>query len=414
MSGRAKYTAAVSLGVMGAGFAATLPFTGNPWAAFLHSGFEAGLVGGLADWFAVTALFRHPLGLPIPHTALLPKNRDRVTKAFVSTIENDLLSKESIMNKLTEWRIVSRVLAAAEKQLHSDEVKNALQMISERLVEQIPVEQAVAFAESEIRTKLETLDTRKAIEFVMEQVLAKEYDEKAFDFVLDVAEQFVFRDETRDRLGAMASQAIGQMQTGGFMGFALNAFAGFLNEDKLGSMIQQFILKALMDLRRQGDNNRRAILHAVRGKLQQISEDPELLETIGEWKEKLLGEWNLNEQLHSLAMHLKEKALEWIRSERFAAFVLPLLERMLQKLQEDESLLERMEAYVRAQLARWVEANHHKIGVLIQENVERFDNETLIHLMEDKVGKDLQWIRVNGAICGFLIGLLLEGIRWLV
>ncbi|MDQ1911537.1 hypothetical protein RAC89_13980 [Paenibacillus sp. GD4] len=154
----------------------------------------------------------------------------------------------------------------AEKQLYSDEVKNALQMISERLVEQIPVEQAVAFAESEIRTKLETLDTRKAIEFVMEQVLAKEYDEKAFDFVLDVAEQFVFRDETRDRLGAMASQAIGQMQTGGFMGFALNAFAGFLSEDKLGSMIQQFILKALMDLRRQGDSNRRAILHAVRGK----------------------------------------------------------------------------------------------------------------------------------------------------
>ncbi|MDQ1911538.1 DUF445 family protein [Paenibacillus sp. GD4] len=68
-----------------------------------------------------------------------------------------------------------------------------------------------------------------------------------------------------------------------------------------------------------------------------------------------------------------------------------------------------MEAYVRARLARWVEANHHKIGVLIQENVERFDNETLIHLMEDKVGKDLQWIRVNGAICGFLIGCRSKG-----
>ena len=70
----ADYTAAISLGVMAAGFGATFPLAHLPGVSVLHSGFEAGLVGGLADWFAVTALFRHPLGIPIPHTALLKKN----------------------------------------------------------------------------------------------------------------------------------------------------------------------------------------------------------------------------------------------------------------------------------------------------------------------------------------------------
>ncbi|UUZ90531.1 DUF445 family protein [Paenibacillus sp. P25] len=112
MSGNTKFTAAVSLGVMAAGFAATIPWSGQPWVKFLQNGFEAGLVGGLADWFAVTALFRHPLGIPIPHTALLPKNRERVTNALISSVEQDLLSKQSLKNKLADTRIAPLVLDA--------------------------------------------------------------------------------------------------------------------------------------------------------------------------------------------------------------------------------------------------------------------------------------------------------------
>ena len=69
-----KKIARYSLIMMGLGFLATIPSNGSVWFDLLHGGFEAGLVGGLADWFAVTALFRHPLGIPNPHTALLPNN----------------------------------------------------------------------------------------------------------------------------------------------------------------------------------------------------------------------------------------------------------------------------------------------------------------------------------------------------
>src|SRR5690242_532014 len=104
MKKEVKYIATVSLGVMGAGFLATLPASSTLWGGLLQGGFEAGVVGGLADWFAVSALFRHPLGMPIPHTALLPNNREKMTKALVSMVENELLSKETIRARLRQIR----------------------------------------------------------------------------------------------------------------------------------------------------------------------------------------------------------------------------------------------------------------------------------------------------------------------
>ena len=106
-----------SLIIMGVGFIATAPFQGSFWVELLHGGFEAGLVGGLADWFAVTALFRHPLGIPIPHTALLPNNRKRMTNGLVSMLKNDWLSKESIQEKIKQIPLTEKLIAILEKQI---------------------------------------------------------------------------------------------------------------------------------------------------------------------------------------------------------------------------------------------------------------------------------------------------------
>ena len=122
MSLQTKYIAGISLGVMGVGFRLN-PFQGRSWRDYSR-GFEAGLVGGLADWFAVTALFRHPMGIPIPHTALLPKT-ERVTKGLINTLENEWLTKESITNKVKEMQL-AQMVQIAEREMQSDAVKKGL------------------------------------------------------------------------------------------------------------------------------------------------------------------------------------------------------------------------------------------------------------------------------------------------
>ena len=77
-------------------------------------------------------------------------------------------------------------------------------------------------------------------------------------------------------------------------------------------------------------------------------------------------------------------------------------------------MINKLEQYIQEQLSDYINNNHQKQGKLVKENIEKLDNKTLIELIEDKVGDDLQWIRVNGAICGFLIGLILGASRLLI
>jgi uncharacterized membrane-anchored protein YjiN (DUF445 family) len=87
------------------------------------------------------------------------------------------------------------------------------------------------------------------------------------------------------------------------------------------------------------------------------------------------------------------------------------LQTFLQRLKEDQKKQSELENWIQQRIFKIVENNHDKIGQLVKKNLDKLDNETLIVMMEDKIGKDLQWIRVNGAVCGFLIGLGLVGIK---
>src|SRR5919205_3156207 len=116
---KSHHLATISLIIMGIGFIATIPLQDSFWGNILQGGFEAGLVGGLADWFAVTALFRHPLGIPIPHTALLPKNRQRITAGIISMLENEWLTKESIRKKINTIAFTNNFIEILETEMNS-------------------------------------------------------------------------------------------------------------------------------------------------------------------------------------------------------------------------------------------------------------------------------------------------------
>jgi uncharacterized membrane-anchored protein YjiN (DUF445 family) len=414
MASNSRYTATVSLVVMAVGFVGTLFIKGPTWVSFLQSGFEAGLVGGLADWFAVTALFRHPLGIPIPHTALLPKNREKVSRALVATIQDDLLSKRSITEKLSQVPIVAKLLRGAAEQLGTESAKAGIVTLSEYAIRQLPLDKLAAIGEREIRSIVNEVDLRGILQKALREVYTRGYDEKAFDFALDTAEKLIMKPEIRDRMGAMASQALQNINAGGMMQFALNAFAGFFNDEKLGSLIQQFMLNGIEGLRLHNNPNRQAVMKAIHHWMDDPANQSKVALELEGWKSQLLDEFELDVKLAALLQRLQAQALEWIHREDYVdVYVIPLVTRLVDEVCSNMELLDRLESGLREQIARWIEANHHKIGALIRENIDRFDDKTLIVLMEDKIGGDLQWIRVNGAICGFLIGILLAGIKWI-
>ncbi|HHQ8914398.1 TPA: DUF445 domain-containing protein [Bacillus cereus] len=415
MSLQTKYIAGISLGVMGVGFAASIPFQGSVAGEIIQGGFEAGLVGGLADWFAVTALFRHPMGIPIPHTALLPKNRKRVTKGLINTLENEWLTKESITNKVKEMQLAQMVLQIAEREMQSDAVKKGIVTIAEKAIVSIDTEKLAVIIEKELKTYLHTMNTSNILQVLVDQLVVQEYDEKTLDYILVKVKDWTAQDEARYQLGSLGMKAMENIKVDGFLQFTLKSFMNIVDEDKIGGILQKFIISNINSLQDADNSTRQLILAKIRQEIINVKENEALLQELEKWKEKWIANWDGTEKIKELLEQVQQKVVAFVNNEEFAdKYVILFLQKQMNKIKDDEVTVQKIEDWLQKQVVKLVENNHSKIGKLVQENLDKLDDKTLIEMIENNVGKDLQWIRVNGAVCGFMIGLVLEGIKAII
>ncbi|EJR14228.1 MULTISPECIES: DUF445 domain-containing protein [Bacillus] len=415
MSLQTKYIAGISLGVMGVGFAASIPFQGSVAGEIIQGGFEAGLVGGLADWFAVTALFRHPMGIPIPHTALLPKNRKRVTKGLINTLENEWLTKESITNKVKEMQLAQMVLQIAEREMQSDAVKKGIVTIAEKAIVSIDTEKLAVIIEKELKTYLHTMNTSNILQVLVDQLVVQEYDEKTLDYILVKVKDWTAQDEARYQLGSLGMKAMENIKVDGFLQFTLKSFMNIVDEDKIGGILQKFIISNISSLQDADNSTRQLILAKIRQEIINVKENEALLQELEKWKEKWIANWDGTDKIKEMLEQVQQKAVAFVNNEEFAdKYVIPFLQKQMNKIKDDEVTVQKIEDWLQKQVVKLVENNHSKIGKLVQENLDKLDDKTLIEMIENNVGKDLQWIRVNGAVCGFMIGLVLEGIKAII
>ncbi|HDR3489828.1 DUF445 domain-containing protein [Bacillus wiedmannii] len=415
MSLQTKYIAGISLGVMGVGFAASIPFQGTVAGEIIQGGFEAGLVGGLADWFAVTALFRHPMGIPIPHTALLPKNRKRVTKGLINTLENEWLTKESITNKVKEMQLAQMVLQIAEREMQSDAVKKGIVTIAEKAIVSIDTEKLAVIIEKEMKTYLHTINTSNILQVLVDQLVVQEYDEKALDYILVKVKDWTAQDEARYQLGSLGMKAMENIKVDGFLQFTLKSFMNIVDEDKIGGILQKFIISNINSLQDADNSTRQLVLAKIRQEIINVKENEALLKELENWKEKWIANWDATDKIKEMLEQVQQRAITFVKNEEFTdKYVIPFLQTQMNKIKEDEQTVQKIEDWLQKQVVTLVEKNHSKIGKLVQENLDKLDDKTLIEMIENNVGKDLQWIRVNGAVCGFMIGLVLEGIKAII
>ncbi|KAB2443671.1 DUF445 domain-containing protein [Bacillus luti] len=415
MSLQTKYIAGISLGVMGVGFAASIPFQGTVAGEIIQGGFEAGLVGGLADWFAVTALFRHPMGIPIPHTALLPKNRKRVTKGLINTLENEWLTKESITNKVKEMQLAQMVLQIAEREMQSDAVKKGIVTIAEKAIVTIDTEKLAVIIEKELKTYLHTINTSNILQVLVDQLVVQEYDEKTLDYILVKVKDWTAQDEARYQLGSLGMKAMENIKVDGFLQFTLKSFMNIVDEDKIGGILQKFIISNINSLQDADNSTRQLILAKIRQEIINVKENEALLQELENWKEKWIANWDGTDKIKEMLEQVQQRAITFVKNEEFTdKYVIPFLQTQMNKIKEDEQTVQKIEEWLQKQVVTLVEKNHSKIGKLVQENLDKLDDKTLIEMIENNVGKDLQWIRVNGAVCGFMIGLVLEGIKAII
>lgn len=404
--------ATVSLIFMAVGFVVSLPFKENAWVFWLQSGFEAGLVGGIADWFAITALFRHPLGLKIPHTNLLPKNRERVIESIVHMLETDLLNKESIVAKLQHMTLADHVIKILRSILVLPAFRATITELLVGLIRKLPKEAILEFANTRVTETIKAYPSKRLAVRAMQLNEERRLDEWLMDQLLDYGQRLLEDPVIRDQIGRLAYTAMIDQEKNTFLRVTARTVQKVYSEEKLSLVIQGVLLTVIQDMRHVHHPNRLAILDHLRRNLAQLSIDEERLAKIDAWKASEVDRFDFvpvigrayDAGLIELERYLTSDAF-W--TER----AMPMLSRALDDWEQHPTFKDSSDQWMKEQLVRFVEQNHQKIGGLVRENLNRFDTETLIHMIEDKVGSDLQWIRVNGALCGFIIGLILGAIK---
>ncbi|WP_371811108.1 DUF445 domain-containing protein [Exiguobacterium sp. JMULE1] len=404
--------ATVSLIFMAVGFVVSLPFKENAWVFWLQSGFEAGLVGGIADWFAITALFRHPLGLKIPHTNLLPKNRERVIESIVHMLETDLLNKESIVAKLQHMTLADRVIKILRSILVLPAFRATVTELLVGLIRKLPREAILEFANTRLTETIKAYPSKRLAVRAMELNEERRLDEWLMDQLLGYGQRLLEDPVIRDQIGRLAYTAMIDQEKNTFLRVTARTVQKVYSEEKLSLVIQGVLLTVIQDMRHVHHPNRLAILDHLRRNLAQLSIDEERLAKIDAWKASEVDRFDfvpVIERAYDAGLIELER---YLTSDAFwTERAMPMLSRALDDWEQHPTFKDSSDQWMKEQLVRFVEQNHQKIGGLVRENLNRFDTETLIHMIEDKVGSDLQWIRVNGALCGFIIGLILGAIK---
>ncbi|MBP2634589.1 MAG: hypothetical protein H6Q72_496 [Firmicutes bacterium] len=396
------YKASITLAGAAVGFAVSYPMQHSFWGGLLHSGFGAAMVGGLADWYAVTALFRKPLSIPY-RTAVIPRNRERIFKAIVTMVEEEIVTATNIKETLEQAGIAGLVLSyvsrpEAKAQLYSLAADVAKEAVYEMKAANLAAAFEQLLIEHQDKIKLAPL-TGQALEWSIDNGFA--------DKILTLAFAELRRLLGEPYLKELIAQIYSQ---------ALNSYAARKNQRKLVG----WLIENLLDL----DNM--AVAGLIQAKLVSLLEETEdeqeqpLRQQLKNWLAELATGMQQDSELAAQAedilrpfmVKLVEHAAALPASQpeitvSGVTWAVKQLTRLAQELAADREKAAWLDRYLAVWLARWVSQNHGQIGRIVSDYLESFSNDKLVAYIEDKVLDDLQMIRINGSLVGGLVGMLL-------
>jgi len=373
-----------------------------PWLGYVRATAEAGLVGGVADWFAITALFRHPLNIPIPHTAIIPQRKDRIGRSLGNFVQNNFLSPDVLGAKLRAAGLSRRAAELLNEPEHARSVVRQAAGALRSATAVVRDDDVHALLE---RSVIEPLKRRP-----IAPVLA---DGLALLTVNDRHQQLL------DRVIRGLMRAVGENQELIRQKIREESpwwVPGFV-DDRVHERVVDGIERTLFEVSADSNHPLRQQLDGMLdGWIEQLRESPEAIARAEQIKQQVLDH-PTSEQLSESLWREVKKVLD--RQVDAAEHGTPGgLERGLTALAqatlEDEALLAKLDDWIIGAVLRTVEQHRHEVGQLIAHTVSAWDPDETSRRIELQVGRDLQFIRINGTLVGGMVGLLLYALTHLV
>ena len=389
---------------------------GAAWLRIVAAGFEAATVGGLADWFAVTALFRHPLGIPIPHTAIIPARRAKIIEGIVTMVEEDWLSPEVIGTRLTRLSPSAAIVDWLRDPTHVERLGAPLRDVLRGLARTLTDDEVVAFVERGLERQLRELPVDATTGQWIARALASEGAEAAFTALATSLANLAARPRTAAELHWWLDRSARALRAGG------RRLVPFVLRRKV---VQRKIVEAACDyaaaeLRTAAGSSDHPLRRAVLGALGRFADrlaagEPEALAQAERLRAAVLESLEAGTLVRDTLARLRGQLEEELADPRgsLASLVDRQLHAGIVDVLDDPERRAAFDRWIRATAEDLLRRHHHQIGITVRESLEALETGELVAQIEARVGADLQFIRLNGAVVGGLVGIAIAVAHWL-
>ena len=371
---------------------------GDGWVGYVRAFAEAAMVGALADWFAVTALFRHPLGIPIPHTAIIPKRKDQIGRSLGEFVEGNFLTHEVLSERLAQADVGHRLGVWLSQPANADRASEALGDALRGSLEVLDDKEVQHALEGVVRHRIRATPAAPLVGRVIGLSIDGGHHQRLLDTVLIGLRGFLddnrltFRQRLEEESPWWVPEPI---------------------DDRIFDKIYTAVGSFLTDV--GGDPHheiRRSVDTRVLAFAGRLTSDPELLAKGEDLKDELLDHPEFRAWVESLWIGAKQGLIDASsdHSSEFRMRAADSLARLGRRMVVEPELQRKVDSWVERSIGYIVDHYRNEVSDLIATTVERWDGDVTAQKMELQVGRDLQFIRINGTLVGGLAGIVIHAL----
>ena len=396
---RMRVFATALLAVMAVLFvAASLLVARYPAMAWVRAFAESALIGGFADWFAVTALFRRPLGLPIPHTAIVPSRKNDIGRALARFVRDHFLVREAVEARLERTDLAARAGAWLEQEKNAALLDRDLAAALDWLLRGIDGGELRSALGASLRNTLDQVPVSRVLGTLLEVLTSGAHAQTLIDEVVAFgrAQLDAHRFELRLRIHDRSPWWLPK----------------FVDQEIYDQLVGEFE-RILTEIAVDADHPARIELNSRMSALREaLANDPELVAKVRALQDELVGHPAVRTYAHDLWQRIREYVHASLDDPQstLRLGVQRELRAIGVTLKNDAAAGERLNGWLRQLVLYFVETYRDPLSEVISETVERWDPSATSERIELHIGRDLQFIRVNGTLVGGLVGLLIYGL----
>jgi len=362
---------------------------------------EAAMIGGIADWFAVTALFRHPFGIPIPHTAIIPNSKNKIGQNISNFIRENFLSTQYVQENINKIQITTKIgeLLQSNKSYISNKAISFIFHLSKTF----KYEELQDYITLVTKKKANEIDIQSIVLKLSKQLKDKGQHRELIDYLLTRANIWLSDKDNEHAINEQIKILLKKNDNG------KSSFGGVLKgwiigEPKLHQYLSDFLKKIKSDPDKE-------FYHHVDNYfsmfIEHIEKDPKMTQQILEIKDDIIESLDIDHSIASLMIDINSMIENDLISDnsRIKEKINQILDDIIHQCTSNEKFKIWIQEHASQYLPKMIISNAEKIDNYFIDYVEKLDAKEISSLIEEKVGEDLQFVRINGTLVGGLIGL---------